>query len=50
MAFIDLVKENGAQFNRPPESYGSIWVAKEALFGALYQAFRFVCFGFFESH
>lgn len=51
MGFIDLAKENGAVWsNRPPESYGSIWVAIEALLGAIYQVFWFACFGFFVSH
>lgn len=42
MGFIDLVKENGAVFHCPPESFGSIWTAKEALFGAFSPGFT-VC-------
>lgn len=39
-------EKNGAVYsNRPPESYVSIWVAKEALFGALSPGFS-VCFVF----
>lgn len=50
MGFIELVKGNGAVYsNRPPESYVSIWVAKEALFRALSPGFS-VCLLCFSDH
>ena len=38
----EILKENGAVFHCPPESFGSIWTAKEALFGAFSPGFT-VC-------